>query len=188
MRFQTCAAFWAYVVSSSLPLVQANQGLGRNLRAANDCTIMAARRLVLEGEEGEAGDDTMIIQCEMHPDDANGVEGIFFELGVTEEQSENLKGLVRSGDVSPGQDSLDIVGKNIENNKIEFPPGLDIAMSVKKNNGRRRLAVTKGDKPMLLVKVKDVNGLQLSDTHQVMSDKGKIVIMWYFPCLLLCYE
>jgi hypothetical protein len=187
MRFQTCAAFWAYVVSSSLPLVQANQGLGRNLRAANDCTIMAARRLVLEGE---AGDDTMIIQCEMHPDDANGVEGIFFELGVTEEQSEKLKGLFKSGDVSPGQDSLDIVGKNIENNKIEFPPGLDIATAVMKNNGngRRRLAVTKGDKPVLLVKVKDVNGLKLSDTHQVMSDKGKIVIMCYFPCLLLCYE
>jgi hypothetical protein len=172
MRIQSTAlAFWAYAVSS-LPLVTANQGLRRKL-ASNDCTIMAAERLVLEGED----DDEMIIQCEMHPDDADGIEGIFFELDFAGEQKNKMKDLIKSGQVTPGRDSLDIVGKNIEDKRVKFPPGLDVAASVKKNDddGRRRLAVTKGDKPMLLVKVKDVNGLELSDTHEVMSDEGKIL-------------
>lgn len=194
MRFQSSAAFWAYIVSFSFPLVNANQGLRRKL-ASKDCTIMAAERLIIE-PSGEDNNE-IIIQCEMHSEDANGIEGIFLELDVTDDQRKNLKGLIKSGEVTPGQDTLDIVGKSIENEKIKFPPGLDIATSVKKNtkNKGRRLAVTKGEKPILLVKVKDVNGLQVSDTHEVMSNKGKIIIMFMvhgsyvtFPSLLLRYE
>ena len=113
----------------------------------------------------------------MHADDADGIDGIFFELDFSGEQKNKMKGLIKNGQVTPGRDSLDIVGKNIEDKRVKFPPGLDVAASVKKNDddGRRRLAVTKGDKPMLLVKVKDVNGLELSDTHEVMSDEGKIL-------------
>jgi hypothetical protein len=80
--------------------------------------------------------------------------------------------MIESGKVNPGRDRLNTSGAKIDGKGVHFPPGLDIANEVRKNNmedvGRRRLAVTKGDLKMLLVKVTDVGNLAVADTPTFM--------------------
>ncbi len=175
MRLQCSAAFWALLASASPLGIDAKQGLRRQLVASNDCTIMAVEALSVEG--GENPD--MILECEMHPDDADGIPGMTYPIDATPKQLKELRESIEGGKVNPGQDKLDIVGVEItDKKKIKFPPGLDITSKVKKNgnNGkdkdkdknRRRLVATTGDLKMLLVKVYDVNGRTFPDAPATM--------------------
>ena len=171
MRLQCSAAFWALLTAASPLSVHAKQGLRRKLVASKDCTIMAVEALSVEGGE----DPDMILECEMHPDDADGISNMAYPLDATPAQLNELRGLIESGEVQPGDDQLDIVGVEIDDKKkIKFPRGQDIASKVKKNNNknkdksRRRLVSTTGDLKMLLVKVYDVNGLTYNDSAATM--------------------
>jgi hypothetical protein len=155
--------------SASLHGVNANkQGLRRKL-ATNDCIIMAVEALSISGEDPE-----MIIECEVHPDDANGIGGISLSIDASPAQLNKLKALIKSGQVAAGYDSLDIAGSDIDDKAVHLPPGRDISDMVRQNEkkvGRRRLVATSGNLKMLLVKVTDVNGLKLSDSPTHMSDE-----------------
>jgi hypothetical protein len=175
MRLQCSAAFWALLTAASplsIHAKQGRQGLRRKLVASKDCTIMAVEALSVEGGE----DPDMILECEMHPDDADGISNMAYPLDATPAQLKELRGLIESGKVKPGDDQLDIVGVEIDDKKkIKIPPGQDIASKIKKNGNnknkdksRRRLVSTTGDLKMLLVKVYDVNGLTFPDSPATM--------------------
>eukprot|EP00984_Skeletonema_dohrnii_P022286 scaffold11426_cov78-Skeletonema_dohrnii-CCMP3373.AAC.1 len=169
MHLQSAVAFLALLASACPHVTLAKQqGLRRKL--ANDCTIMAIERLPLE--EGE--DPEMIVECELNPDDADDVSGISLLLDASPAQLGALKQLINEGEVTPGNDKLNIVGAEIDDSAVHVPPGLDIASSVRQNvekEGRRRLVNTIGNLNMLLVKVTDVGGLVYPDSATTMSDK-----------------
>jgi len=167
MRLQSSAAFWAILASASPLGIDAKRGLRRQL-ASNECTIMAAEALSVTGGE----DPDMILECELDPDDADGISGISVPIEATQEQLNALRGVIESGKVNPGRDRLNTSGAKIDGKVVHFPPGLDIANEVRKNNledvGRRRLVATTGNLKMLLVKVTDVGGLTYPDSPALM--------------------
>ena len=119
----------------------------------------------------------MVLGCEMHPDDSNGNQGISLELAISETQRMDLEDLIKSGNISPGRDSLSISGKKFDSKKVYIHHGIDIGSLVIKNNddARRNLAdsTNTGTKSILLVKVIDSGGLTVPDTPEFMSDEGK---------------
>jgi hypothetical protein len=166
MRLQSSAAFLALLASLSPLGIHAKQGLRRKL-ASNDCTIMAAEALSVEGGE----DPDMILECEVHPDDADGISGIFLPIDASPAQLNELRGLIESGKATPGSDKLDIRGAAVDGKGVHLKPGLNIADMVRKNVekvGRRRLVSTTGDLNMLLVKVHDVEGKAYPDSTTLM--------------------
>jgi len=62
----------------------------------------------------------------MHPDDSDGIQGISLELAISETQRMDLEDLIKSGNVSPGRDSLTISGNNFDSKKVYIPHGIDI--------------------------------------------------------------
>jgi hypothetical protein len=134
---------------------------------------MAAERLALDGNH----DSGMVLGCEMHPDDSNGIQGISLELAISETQRMDLEDLIKSGNVSPGRDSLSISGNKFDSKKVYIHHGIDIQSLVIKNNddARRNLAdsTNTGTKSIILVKVIDSGGLTVPDTPEFMSDEGK---------------
>lgn len=167
MRLRSAAAFWALTASAFPHATQAKDGLRRKL-AKKDCTIMAVEALGLEGNE----DPDMIVECELHPDDADGISGISLEVKGTPGQMNALKKGIKEGKIHPAVDDLDLAGAEITDRTVKLPPGLDVAASVRqngeKNVARRRLATTLGDLKMLLVQVTDVNGLVYPDSPATM--------------------
>ena len=181
MRIQSTAALLALLCSASLRGIDANQqGLRRRL-ATNDCTIMAVEALSIAGEDPE-----MIIECEVHPDDADGIEGMVYPIDAPREQLDELRELIESGQVTPGYDILEIAGSEISSKgsdgmgkvvktrmrtgkvKEKVKKGEGKGKGKKGNKGRRRLVNTSGDVNMLLVKVTDSNNLAVADSPSYM--------------------
>lgn len=167
MRLHSAAAFWALTASAFPHATQAKDGLRRKL-AKKDCTIMAVEALGLEGNE----DPDLIVECELHPDDADGISGISLEIEGTPKQMNELKKGIKEGKIHPALDDIDIAGAEITDKNVKLPPGLEVAANVRQNeekkDGRRRLATTLGDLKMLLVQVTDVNGLVYPDSPLTM--------------------
>lgn len=167
MRLHSAAAFWALTASAFPHATQAKDGLRRKL-AKKDCTIMAVEALGLEGNE----DPELIVECELHPDDADGISGIALEIEGDSKQMAALRKGIKEGKIHPAQDNLDLAGAEITDKTIKLPPGLEVAANVRQNEekkvGRRRLVSTLGDVKMLLVRVTDVNGLVYGDGPAVM--------------------
>ena len=128
---------------------------------------MAVETLELEGD-----DPDLIVECELHPDDADGISGISLEIAGTSKQMADLKKGIKEGKFRPGQDDIDIAGADISDETVKLPPGLDVAASVRQNGKeqvrRRRLAPTLGDVKMLLVRVTDSTGLVYPDNAALM--------------------
>ena len=165
MRLHSTAAFWALLASTSPHGLEA-KGLRRKL-AKKECTINAIEALGLEGND----DPEMIMECELSPDDADGISGISVPIDANPAQIDALRKLVKDGKVTAAHDKLDLVGSEISDKGIKIPPGLEIASIVRKNEekeGRRRLAVTTGELKTLLVKVTDSTGKTYPDSPTVM--------------------
>jgi hypothetical protein len=129
---------------------------------------MAVETLGLENGE----DPDLIVECELHPDDADGISGISLEIEGTPKQMAALKKGIKDGKIHPARDDIDIAGAEITDKTVKLPPGLDVAANVRQNeekqDGRRRLVSTTGDLKMLLVRVTDVNGLVYPDGPALM--------------------
>ena len=121
-------------------------------------------------------DDDISFECEMDGADT----GLTVPIMATREQKKEFKKMLDNGDLVPGKSTLSH-GKGVPFNDsgLFIPPGLDIAKNVgkgKKNglnkmNGRR-LATNSmtGQKPILAVRVVDVNGKTHPDDVATMSD------------------
>ena len=148
-------------MSPSFQLADAQNGGGlrRKLVTKQDCTLMAAEALAIDG--ADHGDDDMTLECELHPDDADGYTGIIAELEVDEKQKKDLKDMIKEGAATPGMDTVKTAGMMMSGGKVHIPKGLNIKDMVKKDKDKHRRLVrttsTMGHLPMLLVKVTDVN-------------------------------
>src|SRR6056300_1688495 len=143
MRLHSATAFWALAASSFPHATLAKHGLRRKL-AKKDCTIMAVDALGLEGAEE---DPELIVECELHPDDADGISGISLEIEGDSKQMNALKNGIKDGKISPGLAHLNLAGAEITDETVKLPPGLDVAASVRQNGEeqvRRRLVQTLG--------------------------------------------
>ena len=179
MRLHSTAAFWALLASSAPASITAQgRRLRRNLKAKNECTIVAAERLA---EKGVKDLDDMSIECELHPSDANGYSGITVPINASASQIAELKTLIETGSITSGVDKLDIVGESIIGAGFGSPGvsemvslSSDVSIKAKLRNAtargksQRRLGDTSGTLKMLLVRVKDSNGKVYPDLPTVM--------------------
>ena len=177
--FFTVAALSAPMTSAAnlrSSKLESDSSSSRNLKVAKavECTLMVASDArILEGATEHLEEDTY--ECEMDPEDMGGVSGQTLPLLASQAQLAILKKMFNDGDLIPGESTLEH-GPNAEFNRDGFfvPSGLDISKNVRKNNGtnngRRRLAITTGDKPILVVKVTDVNGLARSENPAQIGD------------------
>ena len=169
MRLHATAASWALLAFTAPSGLEA-KGLRRKLLATNDCTIMAIEALGFEGNE----DPEMIIECELSPEDADGIAGISAPIEATREQLQDLRQMIEAGDIVAGEDTLDIEGDVIDEKKrVKIEPTSNIKAKVQKKaksnkDRRRRLVDTTGDLKMLLVKVTDSTGKTYPDSPATM--------------------
>ena len=75
---------------------------------------MAKEYLPKEGEPHRE----IELACELDPDDAGGIPGIKAPLSLSPQQSADLRGMIRTGEVDPGVDMLDIEGDEITEEKL----------------------------------------------------------------------
>jgi hypothetical protein len=179
MRLHATAASWALLAFTAPRGLEA-KGLRRKLLATKDCTIMAVEALGLEGNE----DPEMIIECELSPEDADGISGISAPIDASPEQLRDLRKMIETGEIHAGEDLLDIEGDEIDEveKKVKIEPTSNIKAKVMKmpkdekkaksnKDRRRRLVDTTGDLRMLLVKVTDSTGKTYPDSPATMSDE-----------------
>jgi hypothetical protein len=130
-----------------------------------------ASELLLIDPSSDAPDQ--IFECEMEPEDMDGVPGLSLPLQATDAQKNALRVMLEKGDLISGKSKL-VHGSNaaFDDNGLLLPPGLDIAASVRKNpnNDRRNLAIVTGTKPILVVKVTDSVGKARSETPYQIGD------------------
>ena len=162
----------------------------------NDCTIQVAALLEIPGEAPPDFED-LVFECELNPFDApGGRSNIYKKVQGTKSQMNELQGMLDSGDLVPGMSTLRLglvegdadttEQAELDGNNVKLPQGMQIKNRVEKlGNGkfddkhpsnffaRRRLqnGGLTGQKPMLVVKVIDPNGLQRTETPTVIADK-----------------
>ena len=108
----------------------------------------------------------------MNPaDTANGKSGTTRNIIASAAQMKTLKGMLESGDLVSGETVLTPgVGASFDEEDLIIPEGADLKGGTRRDRSRRRLAVTKGDKPILVVKVTDSAGKARSENSAQISD------------------
>ena len=171
-RFPITAVILATTSICSLPLTNANNGLLRkkNLRnpKAIECVILARADLRFDGVESED------FECVLDSLDApGGVKGFSVPIDITETQKTFLKNKIKNGDLVSDQSTLIFdEGFQISDEGVHVPKGKpNLSLGNKKNKkSGRHLAIVTGDKPILAVKVYDVNGLSRTESSAQISD------------------
>ena len=141
----------------------------RRLVKSTECTLMVVSDALTEGVlEGVFDDETF--ECEMDAADMNGNSGLSLPIHASLGQTNDLKIMLHSGDLIPGVSKLQHGAKAFINREgLLIPPGLVISNAVRKiPEGKRRLAVVTGVKPILVVKVTDsVNKARYEHAAQI---------------------
>lgn len=108
----------------------------------------------------------------MNPaDTANGKSGTTRNIIASAAQMKTLKGMLESGDLVSGETVLTPgVGASFDEEDLIIPEGADLKGGTRRDRSRRRLAVTKGDKPILVVKVTDSAGKARGESAAAISD------------------
>ncbi len=159
-------------------------GVPRKLQGRSSCIVLRRSDLLIDpSSTGLTGDDDEI-ECEMDAVDMGGVSGLSFPIRGSDAQMNRLKALFKSGGHVSGESALmNLNGALIKRGQLFLPKGLVIALEKRKirpprgngngsgsGNGSRKLAVVTGDKPILVVKVIDVNGLARDESAAQIGD------------------
>ena len=145
-----------------------------NKVAKSECIIQIAALLQIPNEEQLSED--IVFDCELDPTDANGYSGLTRQLSLNDDQKNSMEQMRKEGRLIPGRSKLQIQGVEFNAREVVVPPGFDVRSKVGNahSNGffdRRRLATsTKGIKPILVVKVTDVNGLARAESAAQIAD------------------
>jgi hypothetical protein len=134
--------------------------------------VQAVALLHIPGEDLGSGPEE-IFECEIDPsDEPNGVSGLSFPINGEPVQLQILADKFHSGELISGESTLDMPGAFLENGKgVTLPPGQIVKINTPAPDQRRRkLAIVTGTKPILAVRVTDVNGLAYPHSAAVMSD------------------
>ena len=135
------------------------------------CVLQAVAMLHIPGEEPEESSPEEMFECELDADDSNGISGIFLPLQGEPAQMQVLQDKFRNGELISGESTLDMPVSFSENsNGIEMPPGQLVKVNTPAANQRRRKLSQTGDKPILVVKVTDVDGLARAESPAQISD------------------
>ena len=115
--------------------------------------------------------DTEQFECEIDASDANGVSGMSYPIQAEQGQNQALLAKLKRGELVSGESLLDLPNVVLSmDKKIVLPPGLEVRVTTPAGANRRKLAVVTGNKPILAVKVFDVNNLAHPHTPAQMSD------------------
>lgn len=153
-RKSTILAALFVAVASTVTPANATGNLradSRRLGPNIECTMQVQMLLHLDPEGGE---DEAIFDCELDAYVTGGISGNIVPLGISKEQKEELKQMLKNNDFTPGEDRLDVGGGIWDGMEVKVPPG-QMKDKVKKGKGvaeGRRLATSKltGDKPSKL--------------------------------------
>lgn len=156
----------------------AEGGYERNLKVAkSECTLMVSLDLKIPG--AELGDDHTeeSFQCMLDSSDTNGQANQILPIRASIAQLSKMKDMLNKGELRPGKSTLNHGGAVFGKDGLFIPPGLNIASAVRnngngndKNNSRFLQGDVFGDKPILVVKVIDVNGKQRPETVAQIGD------------------
>lgn len=146
------------------------QGHLRSPRLTKPCKVLAVAKLYIPGEGLDLDQDEF--ECELDAADANGISGMSYPIQMDTAQAEVLSAKYDSGELLPGESFLNLPGAAFENGagrgKVVLPPGQEIKLHTPAR--RRKLAIVTGDKPILAVRVTDINGLVYPHSPATMSD------------------
>jgi len=144
-------------------------GGGRKLQGSSSCTVLMRADLSINPSRGLTDEG---IECEMNAEDMDGYSGLSFPIQGNDAQMTRLKTLLESGDHASGESVLTgLKDAWIDKGKLFLPPGLEIALEkVSSRNNKRNLAIVTGKKPILVVKVTDINGLARTESAAQIGD------------------
>ena len=172
---------------------RAEETAGTSHPMSNDCKIQVATLLEIPDETPDDFED-LVFECELDPADApDGQSNVYKRIEGTESQMKDLKDMLNSGDLVAGVSTLSLAPAAVEmdapgglamdaatteqaqweGNLVKLPVGMEIKSRLNKfGDGSRRLSNGGlfGQKPMLVVKVVDVNDKQRSETPKQISD------------------
>jgi len=146
--------------------------------ASSDCTIQVMTLLQIPG--AEPLDEDEVFDCEIDPSDADGKHGQMRKIKMNRAQKKAMKKMLKDGDLVPGHSKLKIKGLGVgfDDREMKIPSGLNVKAKVEKSGDKhshdlfdRRLNGDMfGQKPMAVVKVIDVNGLQRPESPSEIGD------------------
>ena len=146
-----------------------DRNLQGNSNKKKECTIQAAALLQIPGAP-IMGDD-LVVEC---TDDNNHSQ----EITGTPSQMKNIKAMIARGSIVPGKSRMGLGPNNNPNKPIFLGDDFDPKAGIRKNphplfdrdlEERRRLDLF-DDKPILVVKVYDVNGLARTESEAQIGD------------------
>ena len=137
---------------------------------SDKCTIVAQTVLSLD----EGSDDTFF-ECILDPIDAGGEENAIVPIQISDAQKEDLLTKFNTGELLSGESALalDDVGTKISGRGGILVQSNKEHVSIKKTlirGSSRRLASTKGDKPILVIRVTDSEGRVRPESADQISD------------------
>ena len=158
----------------------AEGGYERNLKVAkSECTLMVSSDLKIPGDELEDDHTEESFQCMLDSSDTNGQANQILPIRASIAQLSKMKDMLNKGELRPGKSTLNHGGAAFGKDGIFVPPGLDIASAVRNNgngngNDKNKSRSLQGDlfgnKPILVVKVIDVNGKQRTESVEQIGD------------------
>jgi hypothetical protein len=159
-------------------IANAEGGYERNLKVAkSECTLMVSSDLKIPGAELEDDHTEETFQCMLDSSDTNGQANQILPIRASIAQLSKMKDMLNKGELRPGKSTLNHGGAAFGKEGIFLPPGLDIASAVRnngnkndKNKSRSLQGDLFGDKPILVVKVIDVNGKQRAESVEQIGD------------------
>lgn len=148
---------------------QESMQMPKNLRnaEASECVL-----LIRSDYYGLGVDHDDAFDCIFDSVDADGVEGMIMPIYLSKEQEDILQGKLKSGEIISNLSTLVFKdGFQISDEGLHIP-FKEKYFEIRTRNvaDRRSLARVTGDKPILVVKVTDVNGLSVNDSAQKVSD------------------
>lgn len=131
------------------------------------CKVLALAKLSIPGEGPDFDQDEF--ECELDAADADGIAGLSYPIQMDTAQAADLSAMYENGELVSGESFLDLPDVAVERGRgVVLPPGQTVKLTTPA--ARRKLAIVTGDKPILAVRVTDVNGLVYPHSASVMSD------------------
>ncbi|KAL7531124.1 hypothetical protein ACHAXR_005221, partial [Thalassiosira sp. AJA248-18] len=124
-----------------------NNGNNSNNKVAqSDCTILVGFLLPIPnyiapapppGEEPPPALEEEVFDCELDPNDTNGIPNLTRKLQLSTNQKATMKQLMKDGDLIPGQSKFQLAGQNVifDDGQLKVPPGWDVRTKVIRGNG-----------------------------------------------------
>ncbi len=133
---------------------------------SKECTILVRSDLRFDAVDENA------FECILDPSDADGVESISAPIDLTEAQMGSMKEMVAEGKVISNLSTLNMPNKFDPSDGIVRIPRtlLDLEQIISPNINSRIANNVTGEKPILVVKVKDSEGKARSESLAEISD------------------